>query len=69
MHGGRATKDTALQMTIGAGKVKRKSVSNKRDRAGKRIKLGKRGYGGIGGVEASPAKNTRSSTRGMKEKE
>ncbi len=27
MCGGRATKDTALQMTIGVGKVKRKSLS------------------------------------------
>jgi hypothetical protein len=56
MRRGRATKDTALQMTIGAGKVKRKSVSDKRDRAGKRIKLGKRGDGGIGSVGVSSEK-------------
>jgi hypothetical protein len=27
MHGGRATKDVALQMTIGAGKVNMKSIA------------------------------------------
>jgi hypothetical protein len=42
--------------------------SDERDRAGKRRKLGKKGGDGIGGVEVSPAKNTRSSKQGRKEK-
>ncbi len=42
--------------------------SNERDRARKRRKLGKIGGGGIGSVEVSPAKNTRASTQGRKEK-
>jgi hypothetical protein len=42
--------------------------SNEGDRAGKRRKLGKKGDNGIGNVEASPEKKTRSSTQGRKEK-
>jgi hypothetical protein len=42
--------------------------SDERDRARKRRKLGKKGGDGIGSVEVSPAKNTRLSTRGRKDK-
>jgi hypothetical protein len=41
---------------------------DERDRARKRRKVGKNGDGGIGGVKVSPAKYTRSSTQGRKEK-
>ncbi len=50
------------------GESEEEEHSNERDRAGKRRKLGKKGDGSIGGVEVSTAKNTRSSTRGRKEK-
>ncbi len=62
---GRATKDTALQR---GGESEGEKHSNERDRARKRRKLGEMGGGGIGSVEVSPAKNTRASTRGRKEK-
>jgi hypothetical protein len=42
--------------------------SDERDRAGKRSNLVKKGGDSIGGVENIPAKNTRSSTQGRKEK-
>ena len=62
MYGRRATKDTALRES------EEEECSNERDRAGKRRKLGKKRDDGIGGVEVCPAKTTRLSTRGRKEK-
>ncbi len=50
------------------GESEEEVSSNERDRARKRRKLGKKGDDGIGGVEVSPAKNTRLSTQGRKEK-
>ncbi len=43
MHGGRAKKDTALQMTKGAGKVKRKSVAMRETELEREGNLGRRG--------------------------
>ncbi len=50
------------------GESEEEVSSNERDRARKRRKLGKKGDDGIGGVEVSPAKNTKLSTQGRKEK-
>ncbi len=60
-------KNTELQMMIGAGNMKMKSAAM-REMEPERRKLGKKGDDGIGGVDVSPAKNTRSSTQGRKEK-
>ncbi len=43
MHGGRATKDTALQMIIGVEKVKRKSVAMGETELKREGNLGRRG--------------------------